>query len=162
MPCSPQLLLEFADFFLTASVFLCLAAAEHGGQSPDMQGRQLEKQCVREVVPGGGGAEEERADGKLSHFLFFSSCKEKKNAKKAAGPFLCQAATSRELLGSLAAASLNSVTQCTCFLGISRLSPPSGRTFFRCFFSLHVSRPLGDISPANIQRSKKFVALADG
>lgn len=69
------------------------------------------------------------------HISFFFPLAKKTNAKKAAGLFLCQAATSRELLGSLAAASLNSVTQCTCFPSISRLSLPSGRTFSFFFAS---------------------------
>lgn len=38
----------------------------------------------------------------VSSFFFFPLAGKKKDDKKAAGPFLCQAAASRELLGSLA------------------------------------------------------------
>lgn len=77
--------------------------------------------------------------------FFFSIAREKKYGKRAAGLFLCQAATSRELLGSLAAASLNSVTPHTRFLAVSRPSPPSGRAFF-FGGGVHVSRSSSNIS----------------
>lgn len=101
--------------------------------------------------------------------FFFFLLQEKKDVKKAAGPFLCQAAASRELLGSLAGKQSRRAffkQRDTLYMLPRQKSAVAAvwtDVFFFPVFSPNSLRSLSDISPAKSGRSEiPYGAAADG